>query len=48
MILLSAGLKYQDTTVKTSSNNAGSIAVMESPDARCENIAPDTTKKKPA
>ena len=48
MIFLSAGLTYHDTTVRISSNNAGDIAFTESPDAICENTAPDITKKKPA
>lgn len=48
MIFLSAGLTYHDTTVRISSNNAGDIAFTESPDAICENTAPDMAKKKPA
>ena len=48
MIFLSAGLKYHDTTVRISNTNEGNISFMESPDAICENNAPDMTKKKPA
>jgi len=48
MIFLLAGLKYQDTTVRMSSSNAGNISLMGSADAICENIAPDIKKKKPA
>jgi hypothetical protein len=48
MIFLSSGLKYHDITVRIRSNNAGTFAVMESPDAICENTAPDMAKKKPA
>ncbi len=47
MIFLSAGLKYQDTTVRISNNNDGNISFTE-PDAICENAAPDMAKKKPA
>ena len=48
MIFLSAGLKYHDITVRIKSKNAGTFSVMESPDAICENTAPDMAKKKPA
>ena len=48
MIFLSADLKYQDTTVMISNINDGSNLIMESPDAICENTAPDMIKKKPA
>jgi hypothetical protein len=48
MIFLSAGLKYHDTTVRIRSNNEGNISFMGSPDAICENTAPDMAKKKPA
>ncbi len=48
MIFLSAGLKYHDTTVRIRSSNEGNISFTELPDAICENIAPDMTKKKPA
>jgi hypothetical protein len=48
MIFLSAGLKYQDTTIRSNNTNAGANAFKESPDAICENTAPDMTKKKPA
>jgi hypothetical protein len=48
MLFLSAGLTYHDTTVRISSNNAGDIAFTESPDAICENTAPDMAKEKPA
>jgi hypothetical protein len=48
MIFLSAGLKYHDTTVRIRSSNGGNISFMASPDAICENIAPDMAKKKPA
>ena len=41
MIFLSAGLKYHDITVRIRSNNEGNISLMESPDAICENTAPD-------
>jgi hypothetical protein len=47
-IFLSAGLKYQDTTVSISNSNAGNNSLTGSPDTRCENIAPDIIKKKPA
>src|SRR2546427_12823265 len=39
MIFLSAGLKYQDTTVRISNSNEGAISFMESADAICENTA---------
>jgi hypothetical protein len=48
MIFLSAGLKYHDTAVRIRSSNEGNISPTELPDAICENIAPDMTKKKPA
>jgi hypothetical protein len=48
MIFLSAGLKYQDTTVRIRSSNGGAISLKELPDAICENTAPDMAKKKPA
>lgn len=48
MIFLSAGLKYHDTTVRVRSSNEGNKSFTESPDAICENTAPDITKKKPA
>ena len=48
MIFLSAGLKYQDTTVNINNNNEGNISLMELPAAICVNIAPDIIKKKPA
>jgi hypothetical protein len=48
MIFLSAGLKYQDTTVRISNSKEGVISFMESPDPICENTAPDMAKKKPA
>jgi hypothetical protein len=48
MIFLSAGLKYHDTTIRIRRNPAGNIAVTASPDAICENTAPDMAKKKPA
>ena len=48
MIFLSAGLKYHDTTVRNSNSNEGAISFTESPDAICENAAPDMAKKKPA
>ncbi len=48
MIFLSAGLKYHDTTVRISNINEGATSFMESPDAICENTAPDMAKKKPA
>ena len=40
MIFLSEGLKYQDTTVRSSNNKEGNISFMLS-DAICENAAPD-------
>ena len=48
MIFLSAGLKYQDTTVSINNNNGGNISPMELPAAICVKIAPDIIKKKPA
>lgn len=48
MIFLSAGLKYQDITVRRSNNKEGNILFKGLPDASCENIAPDMAKKKPA
>ncbi len=48
MIFLSTGLKYHDTTVRISNNNEGNISFTGSPDAICENTAPDMAKKKPA
>lgn len=48
MIFLSAGLKYHDTTVMISNTSEGTISFMESPDAICENTAPDMAKKEPA
>ena len=48
MIFLSAGLKYHDTTVRISKENEGNISFTESPNAICENTAPDMAKKKPA
>ena len=48
MIFLSAGLKYHDITVRISSNNAGNISFIGSPNSMCENTAPDMIKKKPA
>ena len=46
--VLSVGLKYHDTTVRTISSNGGIISFIELPDATCENTAPDMAKKKPA
>ncbi len=46
-IFLSAGLKYQATTVRINNNNDGHISFTES-DAICENAAPGMAKKKPA
>lgn len=43
-----AGLKYQDAQIRVSSIKAGNVFFMASPEARCENKAPDITKKKPA
>jgi hypothetical protein len=48
MHFLTAGLKYHDTRVRTRSNNDGINELRESPTARCEKIAPDMAKKKPA
>ena len=45
---LPTGLKYQDITVKIKSKDEGHISFTESPHAKCENMAPDITKKKPA
>jgi hypothetical protein len=47
-IFLSKGLKYQDIAVRISSSRAGNISLTELCMARCENIAPDMAKKKPA
>jgi hypothetical protein len=46
MIFISAGLKYHDTTIRIRDTNEGNISFMESPDAICENAAPDIAKKK--
>ena len=48
MSFLSTGLKNHDITVSASNNNEGNISIIVSPEAICENIAPDITKKKPA
>ena len=48
LTLLSAGLKYHDTTVNIKSSNAGKVSTMLSPTAMCENIAPVMIKKNPA
>ena len=48
MIFLPAGLKYHDATVRINNSNEGNKALMGSPVAICENIAPDITKKMPA
>jgi len=47
-IFLSAGLKYDETTVRTSNNNEETNSFVGSPTAICENAAPDMAKKKPA
>ncbi len=43
-----AGLKYQDTTVRTSSNVGPNSSLQGSLTAICEYTAPDMEKKKPA
>lgn len=48
MNLLSAGLKYQDATVRANNNKEGNISLIWCPDTICEAIAPDMAKKKPA
>src|SRR6185436_1631502 len=45
---LSAGLKYQDTTISIKSNNEGNISPIELPAAICVYIAPHIIKKNPA
>jgi len=45
---LLAGRKYQDTTVRTSSNTGPKYSAAPSLMARWENTAPDMAKKKPA
>jgi hypothetical protein len=47
MIFLSAGLKYHDTAMRINNTDEEAISFMESPDAICENSAPDMAKKKP-
>src|SRR5690606_24457402 len=48
LILLSAGLKYQDITVSTRSNMGPKSVMAASWTAICEITAPDIAKKKPA
>jgi hypothetical protein len=45
MIVLFAGLKYHDTTVKIKSNNSRNISLMGSRDSTCEIAASDMAKK---
>lgn len=42
------GLKYQDRITRINNNNEGNMVVIGSPAARCEYIAPDMIKKRPA
>ena len=47
-IFLFAGLKCQDTSVRISNSIGPNSSFAECPNARCENMAPDIEKKKPA
>lgn len=48
MIFRFAGLKYQETTVKTINSVGPKNSIAPSPLAACDTMAPDIEKKKPA